>query len=211
MEGNSATPPNVMPAEIRGWNWGAFFLNWIWGLSNSTYIALLMFVPFVNLIMPFVLGAKGNEWAWRNGYWRDVAHFKKVQRNWAIAALISIVATIAVAWLIFSGVSGTLQKSVPYQLTTQTVLNSATAQQSLGAPIHIKRMISGSIDSDPASGNADFEIKVEGANNTGVIYSVLQKKDDAWSLQKLDLVVDGTSGQEINLLPSNNDDEDDIF
>jgi hypothetical protein len=32
----------IVPPEIRGWNWGAFFLNWIWGVVNETYIALLM-------------------------------------------------------------------------------------------------------------------------------------------------------------------------
>ncbi|VFS51713.1 hypothetical protein [Budvicia aquatica] len=50
-----------IPAEIRGWNWGAFFLHWIWGIGNNTFIAFLVFIPFVNLVMPFVLGAKGNE------------------------------------------------------------------------------------------------------------------------------------------------------
>jgi len=55
---------SVIPPEIKGWNWGAFFLNALWGIGNSTYIALLMFVPFVNFIMPFVLAIKGNQWAW---------------------------------------------------------------------------------------------------------------------------------------------------
>lgn len=57
---------SIVPPEIMRWNWGAFFLNWIWGIGHSTYIALLMFVPLVNVVMPFVLGAKGSEWAWRN-------------------------------------------------------------------------------------------------------------------------------------------------
>jgi hypothetical protein len=30
-----------VPAEIDRWNWGAFLLNWIWGIGNDTYIALL--------------------------------------------------------------------------------------------------------------------------------------------------------------------------
>src|SRR5215813_2581633 len=51
----------IVPPEIRGWNWGAFLLNWIWGICNDTYIALLMFVPLVNVVMIFVLGAKGSE------------------------------------------------------------------------------------------------------------------------------------------------------
>ena len=77
-----------VPPEIRRWNWGAFLLNWIWGIGNDTYIALLTMIPLVNIVMPFVLGAKGSEWAWRNKRWRDVAHFKRVQRNWAIAGVV---------------------------------------------------------------------------------------------------------------------------
>ena len=25
-----------LPAEVRGWNWGAFWLGWIWGIKNRT-------------------------------------------------------------------------------------------------------------------------------------------------------------------------------
>jgi len=77
-----------IPSEIRGWNWGAFFLNWIWGIGNNTFIALLMFIPFVNFIMLFVLGAKGNEWAWKNKHWDSIEQFKRVQKKWAWAGLI---------------------------------------------------------------------------------------------------------------------------
>jgi hypothetical protein len=52
--------PADIPEEIDRWNWGAFLLNWIWGLGNNTFIALLTLVPFVGLVMPFVLGAKGS-------------------------------------------------------------------------------------------------------------------------------------------------------
>ena len=71
---------SVVPPEVKGWNWGAFLLNWIWGIGNSTYIALLMFVPLVNIFMFFILGVKGNEWAWKNRTWRDVEHFKQTQK-----------------------------------------------------------------------------------------------------------------------------------
>ena len=76
--------PKTIPAEIDRWNWGAFLLNWIWGIGNNTYIALLTFVPFFGFIWMFVLGAKGSAWAWRNGRWDSVEHFKRVQRKWAI-------------------------------------------------------------------------------------------------------------------------------
>lgn len=73
----------IVPHEIQKWNWGAFFLNWIWGIGNQVWIAFLSFLPVVGWIMPFVLGAKGSEWAWRNKEWESVEHFQRVQRKWA--------------------------------------------------------------------------------------------------------------------------------
>jgi hypothetical protein len=73
---------SVLPAELKGWNWGAFFLNWIWGIGNRTWIAFLCFIPLVNIIMIFVLGARGSEWAWQNKPWDSVEHFRKTQRTW---------------------------------------------------------------------------------------------------------------------------------
>jgi len=83
--GNTSGQGNasVVPAEIRKWNWGAFLLSWIWGIGNKTYIALLTLIPYVGIIMAFVLGAKGSEWAWRNKRWESVEHFRRVQRKWA--------------------------------------------------------------------------------------------------------------------------------
>ena len=89
----------MLPAEIKGWNWGAFFLNWIWGIGNSTFIALLCLIPFVNIIMVFVLGAKGNEWAWQNRRWQSIEQFKRVQKNWAVVGFILFIFGIIV-WLL---------------------------------------------------------------------------------------------------------------
>lgn len=83
-----------LPDELRGWNWGAFFFTWIWGIGNRTRIALLSLVPYVGFVMPFVLGFKGNEWAWKNKKWNSVAQFKQVQKNWAIAGFIFTIITI---------------------------------------------------------------------------------------------------------------------
>lgn len=72
----------VVPPEIDKWNWGAFLLNWIWGLGNSTYLALLVFIPVVGFIFAFILGAKGSAWAWQNKQWDSVEHFQRVQKSW---------------------------------------------------------------------------------------------------------------------------------
>jgi hypothetical protein len=101
----------AIPEEIRGWNWGAFLLNWIWGIGNKVWISLLCFVPFVNLIWPFVLGAKGNEWAWQSKAWNSIEHFKKTQRKWTwvgicllcVSLVIGVALAIAISALYSSG------------------------------------------------------------------------------------------------------------
>ena len=44
-----------VPREIIRWNWGAFFLNWIWGIRNKTYIAFFCILPIVGFVMMIVL------------------------------------------------------------------------------------------------------------------------------------------------------------
>lgn len=87
-----------IPDEIKGWSWGGFCLNWFWAIFNNTWIGLLVFIPhipfigsyipFIDIIMLFVLGFKGREWAWRNKKWQSIEHFKSVQRKWSIASLL---------------------------------------------------------------------------------------------------------------------------
>jgi serine/threonine protein kinase len=83
---NTSAP---VPPEIQGWNWGAFFLSGFWCLPNQVWIGLLSWVPYIGMPMPFILGAKGNVWAWRSRQWRSVEQFKAHQRNWAIAGIVT--------------------------------------------------------------------------------------------------------------------------
>lgn len=73
---------SVIPPEIRGWNWGAAGLNWIWGVYHGVWLSLLSFIPYVGIIMIIVLGIKGNEWAWRARQWESVEQFQEAQRKW---------------------------------------------------------------------------------------------------------------------------------
>ena len=50
----------VTPAEIRGWNWGAFMYNIFWGIGNKSYLPLLCLIPVFNLVWIFVCGFTGH-------------------------------------------------------------------------------------------------------------------------------------------------------
>jgi hypothetical protein len=74
----------AVPPEIIEWNWGAFFLTWIWGIGNRVWLALVALVPLplVGLAMGILLGIKGNEWAWQCKKWDSVEQFRHRQRIW---------------------------------------------------------------------------------------------------------------------------------
>ena len=72
----------TIPPEIKGWNWGAFFLVVLWGIFNSVWISLLALIPPLGPIMALVLGVKGNEWAWQSKRWDSTEHFHRTQRAW---------------------------------------------------------------------------------------------------------------------------------
>lgn len=83
------------PQDLNTWNWGAFLLNWMWAIGNSVWIGLLMFVPFVNMVIPFYLGAKGNELAWEHRKFASVEQFKDVQNAWKSWGIILIILQVA--------------------------------------------------------------------------------------------------------------------
>jgi len=84
---NNPAADSALPASAKKWNWGAFFMTWIWGLGNNTYIALLAIIPVVNLVMAFILGAKANQWAWKNKKWENAEQFTRVQELWTAFGL----------------------------------------------------------------------------------------------------------------------------
>ena len=91
----TSTYTDSVPVEIKNWNWGAFFFNWIWGVCNGVYWPLVLIIvnfipyvgPLISLGICIALGINGSEWAWKAKTWSSVAEFKRVQHKWAIAIL----------------------------------------------------------------------------------------------------------------------------
>ena len=92
-------------SDINRFNWGAFFLNWIWCLFNCKpsitviYIFVIPLFTFIPVIGNFIffgacvwLGIKGNELAWANKRWKSVEYFHEVQRKWVQGFFMFLVA-----------------------------------------------------------------------------------------------------------------------
>ncbi len=92
-----------IPVEIKGWNWGAFFLPWFWFLPNQVWIGLFLWplslLPGWKFLAVFLFavtfGCKGNEWAWKARPWNSVDDFRKHQRYWAIIGFFALGILIA--------------------------------------------------------------------------------------------------------------------
>lgn len=95
------TSDDNIPKGIKGWSWGAFFLNWIWAIGNRIWIGLLVLIPFpyFGLVMAIILGLKGREWSWKNNEWESVEHFNRVQKQWSFWGILLILGTAAIGIL----------------------------------------------------------------------------------------------------------------
>lgn len=179
-----------VPVEILRWNWGAFLLNWIWGLGNNTFIALLMFVPFVNLVMPFILGAKGSEWAWQNKRWESVEEFQAIQKKWArwgVGVLVGVIVFFVVLYFV---ITAALKSSGAYQLAFERVLQNPEAVSILGTPIE-SGMVRGNIQVSGPSGSAMISFPVEGPDGKGTVYVDATKDLGAWKINRMELEIEG--------------------
>ena len=141
----------VLDIVSKRFNWGAFFLNWIWGLGNRSYITLLVFpavilglVPFVGYIAQIGLliwfGIKGNTWAWQNKQWRSVEHFHEVQKKWAIWGIVTFIVmnilgvliVLALVMPVFMTNTDSMKNSTMIKKSISTALESVVMSEALG-------------------------------------------------------------------------------
>ena len=182
-----------IPPELDRWNWGAFLLNWIWGISNDTFIALLTLVPGFGIIMMLVLGAKGSRWAWRNGRWDSVEHFRRVQRRWAIWGVVIWLGCAVLGAAFFGGIFSLLKNSEAYQLGAARLQASTEVANALGTPI-TTGIPNGSIKISGDTGEATLNFSASGPKASGQVSLTAEKKAGVWSLKTLTLEVDGRDG-----------------
>lgn len=179
-----------LPEAARGWNWGAFLLNWIWGLGNRTPIALLALIPLVGFVMMVVLGIRGNAWAWQNDTWKSVDHFRRTQRHWAIAGVIvwtvMILITVGSVW----GMVSLMKGNGAYELSLERLRASPAIIEVFGEPLEDGFMPMGSVDISGGSGSADLEIWISGPKASGTAYAKAVREAGIWHLTSLIARVD---------------------
>lgn len=108
----------AFPQELAHWNWGAFFMGWIWALGMGNVISFLLCF-FLGVIGNIIVGVKGNEWSWSSRKFDSVEQFNSVQHTWAVWGVVLFIISILISGGIFL---------FTVLLAGSAALNSATIQ-----------------------------------------------------------------------------------
>lgn len=193
MASRALNDPAEIPAELDRWNWGAFFLNWIWGIGNSTFIALLALIPGVNIVVMIVLGARGSRWAWRNRAWRDAEHFRKTQRAWAIAGPIVWGVVIALVAVPVISVPLAMKRSDAYRMALEAVRADEHVRAELGEDISPGFWTSGGINvQGGGTGAAQISFSLTGSKGSGSATVQAIRTAGIWDMRLLVVGIDGS-------------------
>lgn len=91
---------SALPGELDNWSWAAFLWGPVWAVGHNVWIGLLTLIPYVGLVMIFVLGAKGNRWAWEKNRYESKEQFAATEKKWIRAWFMVMGAIVVVAMIV---------------------------------------------------------------------------------------------------------------
>ncbi|MBR6099601.1 hypothetical protein IKP85_07625 [bacterium] len=135
--------------EMWHFNWGAFGFGWIWGLFNGafrktflpwillTIYSMITTLPDIYLDCAFLVlmiyyGIRGNTWAWNSLRYDNVIRFKKIQRMWAIAAVVEVIVVATTITLSMMHIIPDITNfNSSYVLTNRAIIREITKDNTL--------------------------------------------------------------------------------
>ena len=145
-----------------------------------------------------MLGAKGSRWAWRNGRWESVEHFKRVQRLWAIwgAVILDRRDRCCSAGRSAAGFYGLRHSEPPTELGVPTKLRGepgGRADRARRADHDRLPVRQQSPSSAAAGGRAVLSFSATRPDRQpAVVFLEAVKRDGVWSIRKMMLKPDGS-------------------
>ena len=100
--------------------------------------------------------------------------------------------------LIFTVVMGSMKSSDAYKQAVAKARANSTVVEKLGTPIAEGYFVSGNINVQNDSGNADLQIPISGPKGKAVIHAVATKSAGKWEYSRLTVSIEGQ--QELDLL-----------
>ena len=107
------------PEGMDRFNWGAFFLGWVWAAAMESVTGVLLSI-FLGFVGNLIIGFRGNKMAWQAREFKDLEDFIWIQEEWTrwglivfiITFSVSIIATIVSLFFIYK-MTGTASRLFP--------------------------------------------------------------------------------------------------
>jgi len=189
----------IVPAEVKKWNWGAFWTTWIWGLANNSYYTFLAFIPYFGLIWMIACGLKGNEWAWKNRRWSNVEGFHAYQHKWAKISNITMGIILLFTLLLFTVIStpnnnsnatsppeDTVKQQQNYEKDYTRYVNETIKNKFFTENFLKNRIITGSVVINNDGSVAKVGLYTEPVDKTYLEDIVKMKKNDARMIRDIE-------------------------
>ncbi len=125
-------------------------------------------------------------------------------RNWKWAVPLGCLGTIVmfVGFIaaIFMVVMGAMRTSDAYQIAMSSAREHPAVIDALGEPIEVGWFVSGNINVNGASGEANLSVPLNGPRGSGTLYIVADKVAGEWIFERMEVAF-ADSGERVNLLP----------
>ena len=124
-------------------------------------------------------------------------------RNWKwfipVGCLSVVLIAVAFVGAVAYFIIGSVKSSDLYQEAMIKTRSNAAVVREMGEPIETGWLVSGSINVNGNSGNADLKIPISGPKKSGALYAMAVKKQGKWDFSSLEVEIEG-EGKRINLL-----------
>jgi hypothetical protein len=124
-------------------------------------------------------------------------------RNWKWFVPVGCLSMVMMIVVLVAAVAyfalGSIKSSYVYQEAIAKTRSNAAVVRELGEPIEPGWLISGNINVNESSGNADVSIPVSGPKKSGKVYVSAVKKLGKWDFSALEVEIEGKT-ERINLL-----------
>lgn len=132
-------------------------------------------------------------------------------RNWKWAVPLGCLGTIVMfvgfVAAIFLVVMGAMRTSDAYQIAMSRARQHPAVIDALGEPIEVGWFVSGNINVNGASGEAELSVPLSGPQGSGTLYIVADKVVGEWIFERMEVAL-ADSMERVNLLSETNETPD---
>lgn len=204
----TTTTPN-----LKRWNWGAFFLTWIWGLGNRTYLGFIVFLgviviatlkailinylpglthsflfPLFNILtLVFIVAVHILHGLFGTRWsWQNKpwSNARSFKRSQVIWSVVGLLWWVVVITS-FVSIFSAVTNSKTYKDSIYIAKFSPMLQLKIGSPITVSPWtVRGGVHFAGTSGRAFYKFKAVGPNGVAVVTVVALKDEGEWTIKE---------------------------